>query len=214
MARFIIGLAFGFSIAVLLLQSAAAQTVHVVGDSAGWTISRDGAAFYTTWARNKNFIVGDILTFNFTTNSHDVLRVQKSSFDACSNSNPIGDVITTGPVNITLDTAGDHYYICTFSQHCQFGQKLAITVSSSSVNTPTAQPPSTTTTPNTPATPSPTNTTADCPTSNAPSSGPTSSKNPRTMEPTASPPPPGSSSSKVLAGFSLSMLAVIMGLLF
>ncbi|KAJ9190025.1 hypothetical protein P3X46_001262 [Hevea brasiliensis] len=211
MASFI-GVAFGF-VVVVLLQCAAAQTVHVVGDNSGWTILQGGAQAYTEWANGKNFVVGDILTFNFETNKHDVLRVQKTSFDACSSSNPIGDVITTGPVNFTLDSAGDHYYICTFSQHCQLGQKLAITVSSSG-GTPGASPPSSTTPRLSPpsTSPSPTNTSAICP-PDAPAGAPTSPSNPRAMGPNAPPPPPGSSSSKLLAGISVSTLAVIMGFL-
>ncbi|XP_021669177.2 cucumber peeling cupredoxin [Hevea brasiliensis] len=212
MARFI-GVAFGF-VVVVLLQCAAAQTVHVVGDNSGWTILQGGAQAYTEWANGKNFAVGDILTFNFETNKHDVLRVQKTSFDACSTSNPIGDVITTGPVNFTLDSAGDHYYICTFSQHCQLGQKLAITVSSSG-GTPGASPPPSTTPRLSPppTTPSPTNTPAICP-PDAPAGAPTSPSTPGALGPNARPPPPGSSSSKLLAGISVSTLAVIMCFLF
>ncbi|KAF2293192.1 hypothetical protein GH714_038804 [Hevea brasiliensis] len=157
---------------------------------------------------------GDNIAFNFTTNEHDVLRVQKDSFDACSSSNSIGNVITAGPVNITLDDAGDHYYICTFSQHCQLGQKLAITVSSSG-GAPGASPPSTTPRLSPPTTPSPTNTPALCP-PDAPAGAPTSpSTPPGAMGPNVNtPPPPGSSSSKVLAGISVSTLAVLMGLFF
>ncbi|XP_058004777.1 cucumber peeling cupredoxin-like [Hevea brasiliensis] len=212
MAMFI-GVAFGF-VVVVLLQCAAAQTVHVVGDNSGWTILQGGAQAYTEWANGKNFVVGDILTFNFETNEHDVLQVQKTSFDACSTSNPIGDVITTVPVNFTLDSAGDHYYICTFSQHCQLGQKLAITVSSSG-GTPGASPlPSTSPRLSPPPTsPSPTNTPAICP-PDAPAGAPTSPSTPGAMGPNTSPPPPGSSSSKLLAGISVSTLAVIMGFLF
>ncbi|KAJ9190027.1 hypothetical protein P3X46_001264 [Hevea brasiliensis] len=212
MASFI-GVAFGF-VVVVLLQCAAAQTVHVVGDNSGWTILQGGAQAYTEWANGKNFVIGDILTFNFETNKHDVLRVQKTSFDACSSSNPIGDVITTGPVNFTLDSAGDHYYICTFSQHCQLGQKLAITVSSSG-GTPGASPPPSTTPGLSPppTSPSPTNTPAICP-PDAPAGAPTSPSTPGAMGPNTPPPPSGSSSSKFLAGISVSTLALIMGFLF
>ncbi|XP_070026673.1 blue copper protein-like [Nicotiana sylvestris] len=57
-----------------------------------------------------------------------------------------------GPANVTLDFAGDHYYICTFGRHCQNGQKLAITVPST--GTPGANPP-TPSNPITPVVPSP-----------------------------------------------------------
>ncbi|OAY36877.1 cucumber peeling cupredoxin [Manihot esculenta] len=211
MARFL-GVAFGF-LAVVLLQCAAAQTVHVVGDNIGWTIPTGGAQAYTNWANSKNFVVGDILTFQFATDSHDVLQVQKASFDACTTSNSIGDIITTGPVNITLDAAGDHFYICTFSQHCQLGQKLAITVSSSG-GTPGVSPPSTTPRLSPPTTPSPTNTPAICP-PDAPAGAPTSPLTPPgAMGPNVNTPPSESSSSKVLAGISASTLAVLMGLFF
>lgn len=68
-----------------------------------------------------------------------MLQVPIASFDACGSQNAIGDPIMTGPANVTLDSPGDHYYICTFGRHCQAGQKLAITVSGTS--TPAANPP-------------------------------------------------------------------------
>ncbi|KAG6792409.1 hypothetical protein D5086_001746 [Populus alba] len=203
MAVFNIGVTFGFAMMVLF-QRSVAQTVHVVGDSIGWTVPQAGGAqAYITWASGKNFMVGDTLTFNFTTNNHDVLRVQKESFDACTSSYSIGDVISTGPVNITLDSTGEHYYICTIGGHCQSGQKLAITVSS---RTTGASPPSTTP----PPPPSPT-ATPPVPSSNNTSDGcvPTPAPSPTTI-----PSPPGSSSSNVLASFLMTMLAAIVGLVF
>ncbi|KAK9288649.1 hypothetical protein L1049_017400 [Liquidambar formosana] len=83
-------------VAAVMLQCAAAQTVHVVG----WVIPP---------------------AFNFTTNEENVLEVSKASYDACSSTNPIGTTITNGPANITLTSAGEHYYICTFGQHCLNG---------------------------------------------------------------------------------------------
>ncbi|CAK9136927.1 unnamed protein product [Ilex paraguariensis] len=195
-----------------MLHCAAAQTVYVVGDSLGWTIPSGGAAAYTTWASGKTFMVGDTLTFNFLTNQHDVLQVPKASYDACISDNASGNPIMTGPANITLNAAGDHYYICTFGDHCQNGQKLAITVS----GTPGASPPTIATTPPPPATPSPT---SPSPTSNTPSAcPPTPSSTPPTDGPTASttpgggasPPPPDSSSSAVLSSFFLMFLAFAM----
>lgn len=48
-------------VAAVLLQSAAAQTVHVVGGASGWIIPPGGATTYSTWAANQTFAVGDIL---------------------------------------------------------------------------------------------------------------------------------------------------------
>ncbi|XP_015900291.2 cucumber peeling cupredoxin [Ziziphus jujuba] len=202
---------FGFIVAVCM-HYVAAQTVHVVGDASGWTVPQNGAAFYQTWAVNKKLVVGDILTFNFRTNAHDVLQVPKESYDKCSSDNPIGQTITTGPTNITIDSSGNLFFICTVGDHCQGGQKLSIAVSPSppgasppSGNTHAPPPPATTAPP---TAPSPTD--ACAPT-------PSSSPSPSSSTPSGGssvPPPSGSSSSAVLAGVSFSFISVVMGFFF
>ncbi|KAJ8536225.1 hypothetical protein K7X08_034626 [Anisodus acutangulus] len=139
MDKMLLMIVFGALAMASLVQDVTAQTAHMVGDNMGWIIP-NGASAYTDWAAGKTFRVGDTLVFNFRTNNHDVQRVQKTSFDECNSQNAIGSPIMTGPANVTLDTAGDHYYICTFGTHCRNGQKLAITVSSST-GTPGANPP-------------------------------------------------------------------------
>ncbi|KAM7480344.1 hypothetical protein LguiA_028557 [Lonicera macranthoides] len=194
--------------AAVMLQCASAQTGYVVGDGIGWDIPPNGAAAYTSWASGKRFMVGDILIFNFATNQHDVQQVQQDSFDACTSTNPIGNSITNGPVNITLTSAGDHYYICTFGRHCQAGQKLAINVS----GTPAASPPPSTTTTPPPATPSPPSNIspeAACPppeSSDSPTGGPTVSTTPDR----AGNSPPDSSSPAVFASFIVTSFGVAM----
>lgn len=69
--------------------------------------------------------------FNFQTGSHNVDQVPKSGYDACSTSNLIGSSMTTSPASVALTTAGDHYFICGFPNHCSAGQKLSVTVASS-----------------------------------------------------------------------------------
>ncbi|KAG6733954.1 hypothetical protein I3842_01G248900 [Carya illinoinensis] len=141
-------------------------------------------------------VVGDSIAFNFITNAHDVFQVPKEFYDSCSSSNPIGDTITFGPVNITLSTASTLYYICTLGdRHYLSGQKLSVTV----LSTPNGVPPTSTPppTPTTPATPSPTSgTRADC--------GPI----PGTMS------PPDSSSFGVFTNLFISFLSIAIGFLF
>ncbi|XP_042059716.1 cucumber peeling cupredoxin-like [Salvia splendens] len=103
----------------LVANIAFAQTVHIVGDNMEWRISTSTSVSYSNWASGKTFVVGDILVFNFKTNEHDVVQVPKASYDACSEDNAIGSIITTGPANITLDTAGERYYICSIGGHCE-----------------------------------------------------------------------------------------------
>ncbi|XP_009365429.2 umecyanin [Pyrus x bretschneideri] len=201
-------------VVAVFLQNVAAQTGHVVGGSIGWTIPQSGAQEYVTWAASNKFVVGDTLTFNFATNAHDVQEVPKASFDSCSSENPIGTAITTGPANITLTSSGDHYYICTYGRHCQSGQKLAITVSAASPGAAPSVPPSPSTTKTPPTTPSPaSNDPAAC--APVPASSPSMNGGVPTVNNTpGSPPPLGSSSPAVLASFSLSAAALIVGLLF
>ncbi|KAK4359439.1 hypothetical protein RND71_021668 [Anisodus tanguticus] len=129
MDKFIRMVIFGALAVAILLQVTTAQTEHVVGDDMGWTIPINGPTAYTSWASDRTFKVGDTLVFKFTTNNHDVQEVSISSFKECSTDNAVGESITTGPANVTLESPGDHYYICTMGKHCKAGQKLAITVS-------------------------------------------------------------------------------------
>ncbi|XP_057415457.1 blue copper protein-like [Lotus japonicus] len=113
--------------ATTLFHTSSAQTRHVVGDSTGWTIPTGGASFYTNWAANKTFSVGDTLVFNFANGQHNVAKVTKSAFDSCSGSSPV-TLISTGPATVTLTETGVQHFICAFGGHCSAGQKLAVTV--------------------------------------------------------------------------------------
>ncbi|KAL9326203.1 hypothetical protein ACSQ67_006848 [Phaseolus vulgaris] len=132
-----------------------------VGDTSGWTVPSNGAAAYTSWASGKTFKVGDILVFNYQSNTHNVEEVTKENFDSCNSSSPL-ETYTTPPARVTLSKSGAHYFICGFQGHCPAGQKLAINVTGNSATSPSpiATPPSATTTPpsttTNPSTPSPT----------------------------------------------------------
>lgn len=118
----------------------AAATRHVVGGTGtGWTIPPN-ASFYDKWSSSQTFVVGDTLVFNFPTGIHNVVQVPKSSYDACSTQKQIGSTLSTGPATITITSSGAHYYICGVSGHCSAGQKLAITVASSSSAGPAPAP--------------------------------------------------------------------------
>ncbi|KAK4369258.1 hypothetical protein RND71_013050 [Anisodus tanguticus] len=125
------------AIFALLQHVSMAQQTHVIGDALAWTVPSGGAAAYSAWAAGNTFAVGDILLFNFTTGLHSVAEVSKAAFDSCNTSSPIS-ISTNGPINITLRSAGSHYYLCTFPSHCALGQKLAINVSGST--SPAPQP--------------------------------------------------------------------------
>lgn len=52
----------GVVLAFLILNISTAQKVHVVGDSLGWVVPKDGASVYQKWATAQQFTVGDILS--------------------------------------------------------------------------------------------------------------------------------------------------------
>ncbi|KAI8570723.1 hypothetical protein RHMOL_Rhmol01G0058500 [Rhododendron molle] len=179
-------------VASAALMEGAAAAVYVVGDATSWTIP-SSAAFYSNWAANKNFTVGDILVFNFVTGAHDVATVTKTSYDSCSSASPIA-IQTTGPANVTL-TTGEHYFICTVGQHCANGQKLSVNVpaaagSPTPTPSPSPSPASPTPTPSTTPSPTPSATPPPAPTPAAPTPSPTAHSPPPSPTPTNSPPPP------------------------
>lgn len=44
-----------------LVQTTAAQTTHVVGDSLGWVVPTANPIVYVDWAISQTFLLGDIL---------------------------------------------------------------------------------------------------------------------------------------------------------
>ncbi|KAA8535117.1 hypothetical protein F0562_030120 [Nyssa sinensis] len=104
-----------------------APVTYVVGDGLGWLVPPGGPIAYSTWAFKKTFMVGDTLVFDFVNGTQDVAVVTKSAYETCDTNATI-TVLTTSPVKITLTTAGEHYFTCTYPRHCALGQKLAINV--------------------------------------------------------------------------------------
>lgn len=107
-------------------------TEHVVGDSFGWAVPQNDG-FYANWSLHQTFKTNDVLVFNFPTGLHTVAKVTKAAYDSCNLQNPIS-IHTTGPARITIDSTGNHYYICTVGQHCNSFLKLAITVAARTNN--------------------------------------------------------------------------------
>ncbi|PIA57013.1 hypothetical protein AQUCO_00600023v1 [Aquilegia coerulea] len=173
-------------VVAVLLHGAIADT-HVVLDNLGWIIPSSNGA-YSTWATSNDFEIGDVLVFKFATGQHDVAEVTKANYDSCNSASPLLSQ-TNGPANVTLQTSGDHYYICTFGTHCRMGQKLAITVESSSDSPPPSNTPSA---PSQPSGPSP----------------------PRGSTTPSGPSPPNSASSVTVGGLISVLLSTAIAFLF
>ena len=219
-------MAFLAAIAIAaLIQTSVAQTTHTVGDTTGWAIPTGDPAFYSSWAANQTFNVGEILgntttlinlcfffllyksertynmrldffhilififdffsVFNFMANAHDVAKVTKADYDACTTSSPIS-LVETSPARINLDASGEHYFICNFTGHCSAGQKMMINVSAAS-SSPSPAPQTSSPAPQ-PSTPTP-QTSSPAPQPSTPTPQPSPSPQTSTQTPQSSPAP-------------------------
>ncbi|XP_011016343.1 PREDICTED: blue copper protein-like [Populus euphratica] len=181
-----LNIAFLAAIAIAaLIQTSVAQTTHTVGDTTGWAIPTGDPAFYSSWAANQTFNIGEILVFNFMANAHDVAKVTKADYDACTTSSPISSV-ETSPARINLDASGEHYFICNFTGHCSAGQKMMINVSAAS-SSPSPAPQRSSPAPQ-PSTPTPQSSPSPQPSTPTPQSSP--APQPSTPAPRPSTPAP------------------------
>ncbi|KDP29127.1 hypothetical protein JCGZ_16516 [Jatropha curcas] len=111
------------AITFCVVSVSAFAKVFVVGEADGWTVGPD----YKKWAEDKEFSIGDILTFNYEKGQQDVLRVNKENFDSCDTSSRISSY-ASGQDLVTLMEPGEYYFICGKPGHCQGGQKFSIHV--------------------------------------------------------------------------------------
>ncbi|OAY48088.1 stellacyanin [Manihot esculenta] len=125
---------------ILCFALTSAATNYIVGDSSGWDISTD----LDTWAQGKNFVVGDVLVFQYSS-SDSVNEVTKESFDGCNTTKVIKTYTNNGNTTVTLSRPGPWYFISGNKLYCLGGMKLAINVQGkqadiSPVAAPKAQP--------------------------------------------------------------------------
>ncbi|KAL2555946.1 Cupredoxin superfamily protein [Forsythia ovata] len=114
-------------------------TQYMVGDNSGWDISTD----LDTWAKDKKFLVGDVLLFQYSS-SHSVSEVPKENYEGCNTTNVLQSG-SNGNTSFVLSSPGDRYFICGNKLHCYGGMKLHVNVENdqgtgSPVEAPKAQP--------------------------------------------------------------------------
>ncbi|KAK8561455.1 hypothetical protein V6N13_149363 [Hibiscus sabdariffa] len=113
---------------VFQLVMAADHTVGAPGG--GWDTTTD----LQTWVGSQTFLVGDSLTFVYTSN-HDVLEVTAANYASCSTGGPIA-THTDGNTVIALSAPGKRYFICGTAGHCQQGMKIEVDTTAASAGTP------------------------------------------------------------------------------
>ncbi|KAK9068000.1 hypothetical protein SSX86_012111 [Deinandra increscens subsp. villosa] len=107
-----------------VLATLVSATDYIVGDESGWTLDFD----YQAWAKDKVFVVGDKLVFNYASGAHNVVKVNGTGFQQCTALSANG-TLTSGRDVISLQTPGRKWYICGVAKHCELrSMKLVITV--------------------------------------------------------------------------------------
>ncbi|XP_030536551.1 blue copper protein [Rhodamnia argentea] len=113
-------------ICIVLILGAVASTckatTYTVGDSSGWDISTD----LNTWAKDKTFAVGDVLSFQYQS-SETVEEVSKESYDNCSTTNAL-QTYSNGNTSVPLTRSGAWYFISGNRLYCLGGMKLQVDV--------------------------------------------------------------------------------------
>ncbi|KAL0384546.1 UNVERIFIED_CONTAM: Basic blue protein [Sesamum radiatum] len=104
-------------LSLLIYIHSADAKIYTVGDSTGWIFNVSG------WETGKHFKAGDKLVFNYAVGRHNVVVVDKATYDSCSV--PAGaPTYRSGNDTLTLKK-GANYFICGVTGHCQAGMKIA-----------------------------------------------------------------------------------------
>lgn len=91
---------------------------YTVGGTGGWTFNTVG------WPNGKRFRAGDVLVFKYNPSFHNVVKVDRGSYNACRT--PRGaQVFKSGNDQIKLQK-GPNSFICNFPSHCQSGMKITL----------------------------------------------------------------------------------------
>ncbi|TKY50218.1 Lamin protein [Spatholobus suberectus] len=99
-------------------------TLHKVGGSKGW-INHD--VNYTEWGAQERVYVGDWLIFMFDKRYFNVLEVNKTSYENCTDRDFIKNVTRGGRDVVQLTEARTYYYI-SGGGYCFHGMKVAVHV--------------------------------------------------------------------------------------
>ncbi|XP_023516867.1 umecyanin-like [Cucurbita pepo subsp. pepo] len=107
-----------------LLQAAAAID-HRVGGDFGWNLPPT-PTFFSEWATNTTFSVGDTLRFNSSANQTHNYAMPESQpeFDGCVKPGLFFENV----IFVTFDRPGRKYFICNVGNHCNLGMKFAVDV--------------------------------------------------------------------------------------
>ncbi|KAJ0772106.1 putative Phytocyanin domain, cupredoxin [Helianthus annuus] len=123
-------------LAITTFATRCLATTYTVGDSMGWDISTD----VDSWAKDKHFVVGDVLLFQYSS-SHSVAEVNRDSYQGCNTTNVLQPSSSNGSTTFALTKPGDRYFVCGNRLHCYAGMKLHVVVDGKAAEGPIAPAP-------------------------------------------------------------------------
>ncbi|CAH1438875.1 unnamed protein product [Lactuca virosa] len=121
-------------LAILGYASMCRATTYTVGDTSGWDIATD----VDSWAQDKHFVVGDVLSFQYSS-SHSVAEVNRDRYEGCNTTNVL-QPSSNGNTTFALTKPGDRYFICGKQLHCYAGMKLHVVVEGKAAEAPAGAP--------------------------------------------------------------------------
>ncbi|CAH8358975.1 unnamed protein product [Eruca vesicaria subsp. sativa] len=109
---------------VTVLMIEVESSLHRVG---GGKYNWNPDVNFSDWANNQRFYAGDWLFFGFDRTRHNILQVNKSSYEQCIDDDFIFNVTRGGRDVFQLVQPKPYYFICGRG-YCVKGMKLAVNV--------------------------------------------------------------------------------------
>ncbi|CAN6243666.1 unnamed protein product [Urochloa humidicola] len=133
-SRRLLALVAGVLFLAVCLQSpspaAAEGTRYTVGGAEGWRApppeAKDRYYYFTDWASNFTFYVGDSIEFVYKNDS--VIKVSKTGYYHCSETDPGAAPPRDGTTLFVLDAPGPAYFASADPARCTVGERLMLDV--------------------------------------------------------------------------------------
>lgn len=112
------------TVMILIIVVEVESSLHRVG---GGRYTWNSDVNFSDWANHQRFYSGDWLYFGFNRTRHNILQVNKSSYEQCVDNDYIFNITRGGRDVFQLLEPKPYYFICGRG-YCLKGMKLAITV--------------------------------------------------------------------------------------
>jgi len=121
------GMKVGVVVMVLLAMTAAMAMASPAEYVVKWDFPTTDHYYSAT--QGRTYKVGDKLTFVYSQELHNVVKVASvSDFTQCTTHTAMSPEYADGHTSLTLNKPGAHYFICSVPGHCADGMKVKVLV--------------------------------------------------------------------------------------